>query len=191
VNFSEYVFYFLIAFSIPILISVFNSFRRGKRMSAWKTLRVYLILVAIYATVLVATTIAMPIEVLSVHDTQYSGDWSIALGSMRRFPRGLDEYYELDLQMGNRGKKPIHGESNLIIYLLSENGTRYDALPEPSNPPFDAEVPPNKFVTTTRTFVLPLNQNRLEMVIAKQGFRLGWFLIGRSPFDGHTVTVIQ
>ncbi len=38
---------------------------------------------------------------------------------------------------------------------------------------------------------MPSNLNRVELVIAREGVRLGWFLIGRSEFDGRTVIVLQ
>jgi hypothetical protein len=190
-SFFELLFYFLILFGVPVLISVFRQMAKRRRRSAWKTLRVYLILVAIYAGALIATTLALPIEVIPSTEPQFSGDWSVAVASLRRFPHDLDEDYEVDFRMSNRSKSPIYGPKNLSVYLLSENGTRYDPAPDPSDPPFDTEIKPGKSVTTTRKFVLPTNLYRVELVIARKGFRLGWFIIGRSPFDGRTVLVLQ
>lgn len=188
---SKIALFTLLAMGVPLMASIIRSMLNRRYRSAWMTLRVYLILVGIYTTVLVATTLALPLEMLPANDTLISGDWTIGVVSMRRFPHGLDEDYELDFRMGNRSKVPINGEKNLIVYLLTEDATRYDPLPEPSTPPFDTTIKPGRYVITTRKFVLPTNLNRVELVIVKKGFRLGWFTIGRYPFDGHTVIVLQ
>ena len=155
------------------------------------TLRVYLVIVVIYSAFLVATTLALPVQVLTANEAQFSGDWSIAVASVRRVPHGLDEDYELDFRLSNRGSKAIRGDSHVVVYLLNEDGTRYNPSPEPSTPPFDVEINPGKSVITMRRFVLPTNLNRLELVVTRSGFRLGWFMVGRQPLDGRTVVQIQ
>ena len=190
-SFFELLFYFLILFSIPILASVVRSFAGGRRRSAWRTLRAYLVLVAIYAAALIATTLATPIRFLTVTAVQYEGDWSIGVSSLRHTPHDPDEDYEVDFRLSNRGKTAVNGPKDLVVYLVSENGTRYDVEPSPSTPPFDAQVKPDKSIITTRRFVLPTNLNRVELVIARRGFRLGWFIIGRTPLDGRTIIQLQ
>jgi hypothetical protein len=190
-SFFELVFYVLVLFSIPILTTIVLAFLRGRRRSAWRTLAAYLVLVAVYAAVLIATILATPMRVLVMGEAQFAGDWSIAALSLRHIPHDLDEDYEIDFRLSNRGKKAVNGPNDLVAYLVSEDGTRYDAAPEPNTPPFDAPVQPGKYVMTTRKFVLPTNLNRVELVIVRRGFRLGWFIIGRTPLDGHTVIQLQ
>lgn len=190
-SFSYLLFYVVLIFSVLLLASIANSLIGGRMRPAWTTSRVLLIVVALYATVLIATTLALPIRVLAVGEAQFSGNWSIAVESVRRVPHDLDEEYEIDFRLSNRGSTPINGEKKLTVYLLSENGTRYDPSPQPSSPPFDVPINPGKSVITTRRFVLPTNLNRVELVVARQGFRGGWFVIGRSPFDGRTVVALQ
>jgi hypothetical protein len=190
-NFFDFVFYLLLGMGVLILASVVNSFIGGRRRSAWMTLRVYLVVIAIYAAFLIATTLALPIQVLTANETQYAGDWAIAVSSVRRTPHDLDEDYELDFRLSNRGAKAIRGDSRLAVYLLTEDGTRYNPLPEPSTPPFEVEIKPGKSVTTTRRFVLPTNLNRVQLVVTRTGFRSGWFIIGRHPLDGRTVVQLQ
>jgi hypothetical protein len=186
-SFSELVFYALVLISVPIIISIIRSFARRRSRAGWMMLRMYLLVIAVYAVVLISTSLALPIRVLPVGEPQYSGDWSITADSPRRLPHGLDEDYEVDFLLDNRSAKPVHGPSELTVYLVDENGVRYNAEPEPSSPPFDAWIQPGKQPITTRKFVLPTNLNRIELVIAREGFRLGWFIIGRYPFDGRTV----
>lgn len=141
-NVFEALFFVFALLGVLVVASMANSLRRGKRRSAWMTLRVYLILAVPYLVVVVATTLALPIQVLPANGIQYSGDWSIAVASLRRVPHDLDEDYEVDFRLGNRGSRPIHGEKRLVAYLVSEDGTRYNAAREPSTPPFDVGIRP-------------------------------------------------
>ena len=190
-SFFNILFYFLLFLSALFLLSIVMSLSDGRRRSAWTTLRIYLVIVAIYSAILLSTTLAMPIRTLPMGEAQYSGDWSIAPTSFRRLPHELDEDYEVDFRMSDHGSAPLRGPSGLFVYLLSEDGTRYDPAPKPSDPPFDVLIRPGKSAITTRKFVLPTNLNRVELVISQRGLRLSWFVIGRSPFDGRTAILLQ
>ena len=186
----------LIVFSIfafvclILLVSILFSFARGRGSSALGATRILLVIVGLYGAVLLTTKLAMPVLVLAATDVQYSGDWSISAPSLRRVPHDQDEIYEIDFLLANHGTKPVSGE-HLVAYLLSEDGKRYNPDPQPSTPAFDTEIAPGKNLITTRRFVLPTNLNRVELVVAHEGFGLAWFLIGRTPFDGHTVMHLQ
>ncbi len=188
---AKFVFYFFAFISVIIIASIINSLAQRRLRSAFMTLRIYLVLVAIYAIVLLATMLALPIRTLPINDPQFSGDWSIMPTSVRREPHDLDENYEVDFRLANRGNVPLTGPKGLIVYVLTEDGTRYNPIASPKEPPFDIPVPPRKAVVTTRIFSMPTNLNRVELVIVREGFRFGWFLIGRTEFDGRTVIMLQ
>jgi hypothetical protein len=177
--------------SVIIVASIINSLAHRRPRSAFMTFRIYLVLVAIYGTVMLATMLALPIRTLPMNEQQFSGDWSITPTSLRRVPHDLDETYEVDFRLANRSNTDLSGPKGLIVYLLTEDGNRYNPVATPSQPRFDVPVKPRKAITTTRTFIMPTNLNRVELVIAREGFRLGWFLIGRTDFDGRTVIMVQ
>jgi len=188
---SRFVFYFFAFISVIIVASIINSLVLRRPRSAFMTFRIYLVLVAIYGVVLLATMLALPIRTLPINEPQFSGDWSIMPTSVRREPHAPDENYEVDFRLANRSNVPLSAPKGLIVYVLTEDGTRYNPIAAPAEPRFDVAVPPWKAITTTRIFVMPTNLNRLELVIAREGFRLGWFLIGRTEFDGRTVIILQ
>jgi hypothetical protein len=187
----QFVLLLFALFSTLSLISVVSSLWRGRRRSAFRTLRLYLFVFALYGVFLLATTFALPLQVIPQNDPQHAGDWSIAVSSVRRLPHDLDETYEIDFRLSNRGNHVLRGDKTLIVYLLGDDGTRYNPLSQPSTPPFDVPVPPGKFVATTRNFVLPTNLSRVQLVVKRDGFQLDWFVIGRTPLDGHTLVTIQ
>jgi hypothetical protein len=188
---SKVVFYLLAFLSVLVLASITNSLVNRRPRSAWMTLRIYLVLVAIYGAVLLTTRLALPIRTLPINEPQFSGDWSITPTNVRREPHDLDENYEVDFRIANRSKVPLSAPRGLIVYLLSEDGTRYNPTAAPSEPPFDVPVTSRKAITTTRIFTMPSNLNRVELVMVREGVTFGWFLIGRSEFDGRTVILLQ
>jgi hypothetical protein len=188
---SRFVFYFFAFISVIIAASITNSLVHRRPRSAFMTFRIYLVLVAIYGMVLLATMLALPIRTLPMNEPQFSGDWSITPTNLRRVPHDLDEDYEVDFRLANRSNADLSGPKGLIVYLLTEDGTRYNPVAMPGEPRFDVPVKPRKAIATTRRFVMPTNLNRLELVMVQDGLRLGWFLIGRSEFDGKTVIILQ
>jgi hypothetical protein len=188
---STYVFYFFAFLSVIIIASIIRSLVHRRPRSAFMTLRIYLVLAAIYGVVLLAVSLALPIRTLPMNEPQYSGDWSITPTNLRRVPHDLDEDYEVDFRLASRTNTELTAPKGLIVYLLTEDGTRYNPVPAPSEPRFDVPVRSKKAITTTRKFILPTNLNRVELVLVREGPRLGWFLIGRSEFDGRTVIQIQ
>jgi hypothetical protein len=186
---SKIVFYILIGFGVLLIASMIRSLLEKRYRSALMTLRVYLVLVAIYTTVLVATTLALPLTTLPSTAVMVKGDWTIDATSLRRTPRGNQEDFEIDFRMTNRGKTPVRGE-DLTAYLLDGRGVRYDPAPQPSDPPFTVEIQPGRYLYTTRKFVLPAGKDRIELVLKENGFRWEWLMIGRYPFDGRTVIVL-
>jgi hypothetical protein len=190
-GFFELLFRFLVLFSILSVATIIFTVTPGMRRRAWIVLRAYLVFVALYAGALIAITLATPVQVLVMGDAQYMDDWSITVTGLRRVPHDPVEDYKVDFQLSNRGRSTINGPADLVVYLLTDDGTRYEAAPDPADPRFDAPIKPGKSTITARTFVLPANQNRVELVIARQGFRLGWFIIGRTPLDGRTVVHLQ
>jgi hypothetical protein len=187
---SKIFFFIIVGFSVLLLASVTRSLLEKRVRSALMTLRVYLILLAIYITVVVASTLALPIHTLPYTAVLLKGDWTIDATSLRRTPRGKQEALEIDFRMTNRGKTPLTGE-NLEAWLLGDHGVRFNPAPrEPSEPPFTAEIQPGKYLYTTRKFVIPAGQERVELVLKEIGFRWEWFMVGGYPFDGRTVIVL-
>jgi len=192
VKIFELVFYLLIFLSVLTIVAIIRAFSSGRhRRTGWALLRTWLVLAGFYAAILISTSLALSIRVLPVGEAQYSGDWSISVESLRRMPHDLDEDYFVDFQLYDKSNAALRGPNGLVVYLLDENGTRYNPAPSPESPGFDVLIQPWKKITTTRKFVLPTNLNRVEVVIVREGFRRDWFIIGRSPFDGHTVVQLQ
>ncbi len=125
---SGFVFYFFVFLSVIILASIVNSLVHRRPRSAFMTFRIYLVLVAIYGIVLFATMLSLPIRTLPMNEPQFAGDWSITPTNQRRVPHDLDEDYEVDFRLTNRSNAQLTGPKGLVVYLLTEDGTRYNPV---------------------------------------------------------------
>jgi hypothetical protein len=186
---AKILFFIIVGFSVLLLASVTRSLIEKRVRSALMTLRVYLVLLAVYVTILVGSTLALPLHTLPYTAVLMKGDWTIDATSLRRTPHGKQEDLEIDFRMTNRGKTPINGE-NLQAYVLVDHGVRANPAPQPSDPPFTTEIKPGKYLYTTRKFTIPAGQERIELVLKEIGFRWEKLMIGGYPFDGRTVIVL-
>jgi len=48
--------------------------------------------------------------------------------SVRREPHAPDENYEVDFRLANRSNVPLSAPKGLIVYVLTEDGTRYNPI---------------------------------------------------------------
>jgi hypothetical protein len=186
---SKIIFFIVVGLGVLLLASVTRSLIEKRVRSALMTLRVYLVVLGVYVTILIGTTLVLPIHTLPYTAVLIKGNWTIDATSLRRAPHGKQEDFEIDFRMTNRGKTPLKGE-NLEVHLLGDHGVRFYPAPQPSDPPFTAEIKPGKYLYTTRKFTLPAGQQRIELVLKEIGFRWQWFMIGGYPFDGRTVVVM-
>ena len=153
-------------------------------------LRMYLGLVVIYLAIVLATKFGQPILMLSEGESFFDGDWRLTVENASPQNDRLTEY-EISFRLSNLGTRKSIREMGVVAYVLDEKGKRYDAVPDRLVPPFDIPMPPGKSLRTSRRFYVPHNAGRLELVITRPGFSWRWFVIGRTPLDGHTVMHIE
>ena len=188
-NVFELLFYFCLLASTVILSSIVTVAVRGRFRDAWMTFRVYAVFAILYMVVLLATKFTLPVGFVAINVPQFSGDWSITVEGIRRYPHDHEEYFEVDFSVANLGTR-AYQEKGLIVYLSDENETRYDPGSDPSSPPFDVLLKPGQKVSTMRKFDVPPNLQRLNLFVVREGLHLGWFVIGRAPFDSRTAVHI-
>lgn len=189
-TFFDFLFWFLCLVWVFMLSAVAREFRRGRRSNALKMLATVAILIVVYLTVIVATRLGTQLLVLSVGDVQMSGDWQLVVEGWAPQPQARYLGVEVNFRITNPGAKERR-ETGLIAYLLDDRGTRYDPLPELNLIPFDTPVQPGRRIRPRRVFHVPSNSTRLDLVVAHPGFRMDWFVIGRTPFDGRTIVHLQ
>ena len=170
--------------SLITLVSVVIAAATGKRRRAWVLLRAWGIFIVLYLGTSVAVRLTLPVRVLAVGDPQCSDDWCITVAAVRT--SGTE--YNVDLRLTSRARRVAQREKGLVVYLTDEQGRRYNPIPDPSAIPLDVQLQAGESVMTTRKFNLPENPGPLDFVVGRDGFGMGWLIIGRSPF---TRTVVR
>ena len=168
---------------------------RGNRGATRRTLIAWGACIAVYLAALLAVSLATPIRVLSVGDTQCSDDWCLTVVLVQRSSPAPRMNYLIDFRIESRARRVTQRENGLEVHLVGERGTRYDPIPDPPGAPrqfpFNVLLLPGQSLTTTRQFEIPENAGRLNLVVARDGFQVTWLIIGRNPFDGRTVVKID
>jgi hypothetical protein len=187
----DVVFYLLCLVSVLMLLMIYRRIRAGRRLNPSGIMRIIGSLIAVYFAVLLTVKLATPIDVYQVGGFQVAGDWFLFVDSWYPEPSGDQRKIVVNFRIENRADRGDLSQEGLIAYIVDGDGSRYDALPAGSEPPFDAVVKPGKMVRTQRSFMLRGDPQRLELVVAHHGIRRTWFVIGRTPFDGSSVVRLQ
>lgn len=184
----EMVFGFFLLITVVILSAAVAEAWHGKRRAAGIRLAMYGVLLCIYMATLMISKFTLPVNILTVGERQYSGDWSLGVEGQRRYPLDREEYFEVDFSVSNVAGSD-HRETGLVVYMVDENGVHHRPS-ESTGPSFDVLVKPGQKVSMTRTFHVPSNVQRLNLFVVREGFHVGWFVIGRASFDGRTAVHI-
>ena len=171
--------------SVVTLLSIAAAAMSGKRHRALVLLRAYAIFMVLYLATAVAVRFSLPVRVLALGEPQCSDDWCITVvGAHTAGPE-----YDVDLRLTSRARRVEQREKGLVVYLVDERGTRYTAIPDPSAIPLDVLLQAGESVMTTRKFDAPDKSGRLEFVLTREGFQVGWLIIGRNPFERTVVRI--
>jgi hypothetical protein len=155
--------------------------------------RAWLIGVAGYALVLLAVSWFTPTRYTDAGVPQCSDDWCLTLaGVITRDTRGEREY-ELQLDLSNRGLGRAQRERFVTVYLMGEDGRRYDAVADPKAVPFDTLVRAGQTIRAVRRVMAPLSARIAGMIVAREGG--GRFprccIIGEDNSLGHAPTIVR
>jgi len=164
--------------SIITLLSVVIAAMSGKWRRVSAVLRAWGIVMALYLGTAVGVRLMLPVRVLAVGDPQCSDDWCITVADAHRAGAG----YALELRLTSRALRVAQREKGLVVYLMDAQGRRYDPTPDASAVPLDTLLQAGESVITTRKFGVPENPRGLDFVVTREGFGMGWLIIGRSPF---------
>lgn len=174
--------------SLITLVSVVIAAAAGKRHRALVLLRAWGIFIILYLGTSVAVRLTLPTRVLAIGDPQCSDDWCITVADVRRAAQSSAMAYDVDLLLTSRARRVAQREKGLIVYLTDTQGRRYNPIPDLSAIPLDVLLQAGESAMTIRKFQLPENSGPPNFVVGREGFGIGWLIIGRSPF---TRTVVR
>ena len=186
-NLFELLFLVCVLATVATLATAMISALTGKWRRAFGILRLWAIAAVIYLAAAAASHLWMPLRVVYPHDPQCSDDWCVVVDGAGREAPG-SETYRVNLRIYSRALRVEQRERGLTAYLTDGAGRRYDAEPSVSDVPFDTLLGPGESAAVVRRFRVPAAARRLDLsMVQNNGFPIGSLVIGRSPFDTHTV----
>ena len=190
-NGFDALFYLMCLVLFTMLAAIIRLAMSGSRRRTFRLFRIFIALIVVYSAAILATKLATPVIVYAVGSWQLAGDWYLIVDSWYPEPVGDQKRIVVNFRLISHADHGTVSQRGLVAYLVDEDGGRYDALPQPSTPPFDVAVKPGQTIRTTRHFLLAGDPQKLELVVAHHGFQRSWFVIGRTPFDGTSAVQLQ
>ena len=164
---------------------------RGRRTRAFALLRWLGLLAGVYLGIVILVSLVSPRRVLNLGEELCSDDWCIAVTNVRRQPAEDAQSYAVTFRISSRARRRAQRERGVLVYLMDDRGRSYDAAPDPAAIPFDILLQPQEAVNITREFHLPADAQNPVLVVTREGWFPGLFIIGDSGSLFHKRTVVR
>ncbi len=184
---------FLAVFFASVVMLALTGFAalRGRRAQAVALLRRLGICAGIYLAIVILVSLVSPRRILNVGDDRCWDDWCMTVADVRKTPADNGSRYVVTIRISSRARRVSQRGLGTHVYLMDDQGHRYDPIPDPEAIPFDILLQPQEVVTTTRVFELPTDaQDPVLVATHGEGFP-GWFIIGDSASLFHKRTVVR
>lgn len=161
-----------------VVFVAFGAWRRALRIVR----RLAIAAVTYFAIVILASRFGRPHE-YRLHEPRCFDDWCITVNGAMRHPSPPFQGSNImvSLRLTNRARGTPMGEKGTVVYLVDEDGHRYDPLHDPTAFPFEEKLQPGQSVTTFRYFNVPDDGRKVGVVYAREGgFPIERLIIGEG-----------
>lgn len=180
-NLFELLFRGLALMAVALLARVVRQAVAGSWVAARRLARRLAIGVAIYLGIVIVVSIFSQRLEYRVGDRQCFDDWCFTVSAVARRADGARDVVRVDLTLTNLARGTAMGERGTVVYVVDDEGHRYDPLPDPTERAFAERVPPGQSVATTRHFAVPHGARTLGLIYTHEGgFPIGWLVIGET-----------
>ena len=144
-----------------VIVTLLIALVRGR----WTTVRRlgigWLAFAATYVVISLAVSYLRPQRIVSVGDPWCFDDWCLTAQKVTILPGSRDSRYQVEMQISSHARRVTQRAKGAWIYLIDEDGHRYDPKPDSSQAPLDVVLGPQQSVLTSRDFEVP---NRVHTV---------------------------
>ncbi len=180
-NLGEPLFLLLALATVVSLLTAGIFAAAGRAGRAGRILRRIAIGAALYFAIVILVSIVTPRREYRVGDTQCFDDWCIAVADARLADTLAARRYDVTLRLSNRARRAPMGEKGTVVYVVDEDGRRYDPLPSSGDAPFDTILQPGQSIDTARRFDVSRDAHDLGLIYRHEGgFPIGWLIIGEG-----------
>jgi len=182
-NVFEPLFLLLAILAVGTLITVLGLAAVGRWRRALRILRRLAIGAVLYLAVVILVSLLVQPSQYQLHEPRCFDDWCITVNGALRHPSPPFQGSNLlvSMRLTNRARGTAMGEKGTVVYLVDEQGDRFDPLHDPTAFPFEERLPPGGSVTTFRHFNVPDDGRRVGLVYRHEGgFPIEWLVIGEG-----------
>lgn len=155
----------------------------GNTRGASSLLKAYGLFLATYFVIVIVVSLFAQPRTFRVGEPQCYDDWCIAVEHVTRSTGEHASVYDVTLRYFSRARGITQRERNVTVYLIDEQGRRYDPDASSATVPFDRLLQPGESVTAARVIKTPPDAHVRGVVVAHEGgFPITWFIIGVGPF---------
>jgi hypothetical protein len=161
-----------------VILTGFGAWRRALRI-----LRRVAIGAAAYLAIVVLVSLFVRPREYQLHEPRCFDDWCITVNGAIRHPSPPFQGSNImvSLRLANRARGSPMGEKGTVVYLVDEDGHRYDPLHDPIAFPFEEKLPPGRSVPTFRYINVPDDGRRVGLVYTHEGgFPIERLIIGEG-----------
>lgn len=162
---------------------------RGRPARARAMVRRAAMAVAGYFVVVILASIVTPRRIVPLGTAQCFDDWCITVTTATRHHAGADDSIAVAMAIFSRARRISQRELGVSVYLLDDNGRRYQPLSDPAAVSLSAVVPPLAAIDVRRAFRLPGSASHPLLVVAHGRFP-GCCIIGDAESLFHRPTVV-
>lgn len=179
-NLFELLFLAVALTTVVVLVRIGWHSVAGAWGAAGRLARRLAIGLAVYLGVAVVVSLFAHRLEYRVGDRQCFDDWCVTVSGAAR-PAGSSDVLRVDLTLTNLARVRAMGERGTVVYVVDDEGHRYDPLPDPAERAFAERVPAGQSVTTTRHFAVPRSARNLGLIYTHEGgIPIGWLVIGET-----------
>jgi hypothetical protein len=179
--------------SLFIVISIVVEAWRGRIQNALRIALVFGACLALYIGTIIGVSLAAPQEVLALREERCFDDWCYSVDNVARAESGGIRLYTVSFRLTSRARRVTQRELGLTVYLIDDQGKRYDPLQDNADVPFDVALAPGETRIAVRTYALQGSSGPVRLIITREGiYRLpGLFIIGdESSFFSKPVILL-
>ncbi|MGH9408497.1 MAG: hypothetical protein ACRD1V_03505 [Vicinamibacterales bacterium] len=161
-----------------LVVAVFGDWRRALRL-----LRRLAIGAAIYFGIVIVVSLVVRPPDYQLHELRCFDDWCITVNGALRHPSPplAGSNFVVLLRLTSRAKRVPMGEKDAVVYVVDEDGHRYDPLHDQTGFPLDGTLQPGQSVPTFRYFTIPDDGRKLGLVYTHEGgFPINWLIISEG-----------
>ena len=145
---------------------------------AGKILTRILIGAAIYFAIVIAVSLIPSHRIMKIGERQCFDDMCVSVIGYQSAQETAGRQYRVEVGLFNRGRGVSQRENNLVLYLVDDQGHRYDLVADSSGGPLNVRLRPQESAVLRRSFLVPQNANGIAAVITHEGgFPIRWFII--------------